>query len=306
MDFCNFPLARYRLQFKVSEPFSLPEYAGSALRGVFGRALRRIACMTKQADCKSCPLYRSCPYTNIFETPPPQGEALQKFSQVPSGYIIEPLHWGEQDYQQGDIFAFDLVLFGRVISQLALIIFAFKRGLGYDLAGGKVELLDVAVYDEQGNSQSILHNGVLAEHNAQIQLPEMLPTTLKIQIETPLRLQNDGKPLNENEITQQRFFIGLAKRLALLSEFHDKPIFLNFEQIQRDIAQVCDEKSLKWQDWTRYSSRQKQKMKLGGVIGDWQFENLSPLLAKLLYLGQWLHCGKNATFGLGKYRITNL
>lgn len=56
----------------------------------------------------------------------------------------------------------------------------------------------------------------------------------------------------------------------------------------------------------RYSSRQDQKMKLGGVIGEWQFKNLSPELAKLLYLGQWLHCGKNATFGLGKYRITNL
>ena len=59
-------------------------------------------------------------------------------------------------------------------------------------------------------------------------------------------------------------------------------------------------------DWTRYSSRQDQKMKLGGVIGEWQFDNLSPELAKLLYIGQWLHCGKNATFGLGKYQITNL
>lgn len=305
MDFCNFPLARYRLQFKVSEPFSLPEYAGSALRGVFGRALRRIACMTKQADCKDCPLYRSCPYTQIFETLPYE-HAQQKFSQVPSGYIIEPLEWGEKHYQQGDIFAFDLVLFGRLISQLALIIFAFKRGLAYNLAGGKAELVDVAVYNEINKLQSILQNGVLAEHNAQIQLPELLPTTLAIQIETPLRLQNDGKPLNENEITQQRFFIGLAKRLSLLSEFHDKPISLNFEQIQREIEQISDKKSLKWQDWTRYSSRQKQKMHLGGVMGQWQFNNLSPLLAQLLYLGQWIHCGKNAAFGLGRYRITNL
>lgn len=43
-----------------------------------------------------------------------------------------------------------------------------------------------------------------------------------------------------------------------------------------------------------------------GVIGTWQFNQLSFELAQLLYIGQWLHCGKNATFGLGKYQITNL
>lgn len=301
MDFCNFPIARYRLQFQVSEPFSLPEYAGSALRGAFGRSLRRIACMTKQADCKGCPLYRSCPYTNIFETPAPISQSLQKFSQAPNGYIIEPLEWGEKHYQQGDIFAFDLVLFGRLISQLALIIFAFKRGLAYNLAGGKAELSDVLF---QG--QSVLNNGVIVEHSAGLELPSLLPKHLTIELDTPLRLQNNGVPLNESYIHKERFFIGLAKRLALLSEFHDKPISLDFEQIKQDIQQVHDHKQLHWQDWTRYSSRQKQKMHLGGVMGQWQFENLSPILAKLLYLGQWIHCGKNATFGLGKYRIANL
>ena len=43
----SFPIARYQFQFKVSEPIILPEYAGSTLRGAFGRALRKIACMTK-------------------------------------------------------------------------------------------------------------------------------------------------------------------------------------------------------------------------------------------------------------------
>lgn len=300
MDFCNFPLARYRLQFVVSEPFSLPEYAGSALRGVFGRSLRRIACMTKQKDCQGCPLYRSCPYTNIFETPAPVAHSVQKFSQAPNGYIIEPLEWGKREYQKGDSFTFDIVLFGRLISQLALIVFALKRGLEYNLAGGKADLVDVLY---QG--QSILQNGVMSEHSAQLDVPSNLSSHLTIELDTPLRLQNNGVPLNEDYIHKERFFIGLAKRLALLSEFHDKSITLDFEQIRQEIQQVQDEKLLYWQDWTRYSSRQKQTMHLGGVMGRWRFEQLSPTLAKLLYLGQWLHCGKNATFGLGKYRIVS-
>ena len=80
----------------------------------------------------------------------------------------------------------------------------------------------------------------------------------------------------------------------------------DFELLKNQISQIQDEKILKWQDWTRYSSRQDQKMKLGGVVGKWQFKKLSPELSQLLYIGQWLHCGKNATFGLGKYKITNL
>ena len=107
-------------------------------------------------------------------------------------------------------------------------------------------------------------------------------------------------------MTAERFFISLAKRISLLNEFHSEPLNLDFGLLKTQIKQIQDDKYLKWQDWTRYSSRQDQKMKLGGVIGQWQFNNLSPELAKLLYIGQWLHCGKNATFGLGKYQITNL
>ena len=50
------PLARYRFHWRVSAPIHLPAYAGSMLRGAFGHALRRLACMTRQADCAACPL----------------------------------------------------------------------------------------------------------------------------------------------------------------------------------------------------------------------------------------------------------
>ena len=55
----SLPIVRYQFTLTVTEPIKLPEYAGSTLRGAFGRALRKIACMTKQAECKGCPLYRT-------------------------------------------------------------------------------------------------------------------------------------------------------------------------------------------------------------------------------------------------------
>ena len=65
--------------------------------------------------------------------------------------------------------------------------------------------------------------------------------------------------------------------------------------------------TLQWFDWVRYSSRQQQEMALGGVVGSWQLNGPADAIAGIwpwLWLGQWLHVGKNATMGLGGYRLT--
>jgi len=60
----------------------------------------------------------------------------------------------------------------------------------------------------------------------------------------------------------------------------------------------------RWHDWERYSSRQKERMAFGGIVGEAEYKG--PLGAFLPYLtfGQWTHVGKNATFGLGRYEVS--
>ena len=225
MIFGSLPIARYQFTFVVTEPIQFPQYAGSTLRGAFGRALRKIACMTKQAECKGCPLYRTCPYTNIFETPAPTEHELQKFSQIPNGYMIEPSDWGERVYISGEKLQFSLVLFGRLIDQLPLIAFAFKRAFEYNVGRGKAHLLDISAFNESAEKfEPILVNGNIIEHHKAVKFPESFSNNTVIEISTPLRLQKNGKPLNEKEISVERFFISLAKRISLLSEFHFKPL----------------------------------------------------------------------------------
>ena len=59
---------------------------------------------------------------------------------------------------------------------------------------------------------------------------------------------------------------------------------------------------LRWFDWGRYSQRQQQEMQLGGLLGSVHLQGDLAPFAQLLHLGQWLHVGKNASFGLGGYR----
>ena len=54
-------LARYRLDFTVETPLTLPAFAGSTLRGAFGGALRTSVSVTKAKACEACPLLASCP-----------------------------------------------------------------------------------------------------------------------------------------------------------------------------------------------------------------------------------------------------
>jgi CRISPR/Cas system endoribonuclease Cas6 (RAMP superfamily) len=47
-------------------------------------------------------------------------------------------------------------------------------------------------------------------------------------------------------------------------------------------------------------------MTLGGVMGHWTLHGSAEALAALwpwLWLGQWLHVGKNATMGMGGYAL---
>ena len=44
-------------------------------------------------------------------------------------------------------------------------------------------------------------------------------------------------------------------------------------------------------------------MQLGGLLGEVELHGDLAPFAELLHRGQWLHVGKNATMGLGGYRM---
>ena len=60
----------------------------------------------------------------------------------------------------------------------------------------------------------------------------------------------------------------------------------------------------RWMSWGRYSQRQQREMHFSGLVGSIRLEGDLMPFAPLLHLGQWLHLGKKATFGMGAYALT--
>jgi len=311
------PIARYRFTAVVQQPLQLPDYAGSLLRGQFGAALRQVACMTRQPTCTGCPLLQTCPYTRIFEAAPPaKGQhALQDFSQIPNPYVMEPPAPGARTLQAGEALVFHMVLIGHAIDQLALILFALQRALAHGLTRQRVpaELLRVDCVDASATAQPVWsrEQPALAAHTATLCAPGA-PAKLRgltLHIRTPLRLQHQGRPLGVADLTPRALVAAVARRSALLMEFHaGQAAWGESAKAVTHKAQeaLTDQRDLHWHDWTRYSSRQQQEMTLGGVLGRWTLHGDADTLAALwpwLWLGQWLHVGKNATMGMGAYAL---
>lgn len=305
----SLPVARYRLDFRVETPLTLPPFAGSTLRGAFGAALRSAACVTRSPTCDGCPLLFSCPYALIFEPRPASPDhPLQEFSQIPRPYVIEPPQWGEKHYAPGDALRFHLVLAGRATQHLALITLAFHRAFqrGVGRNDGRATL--TALWHERTEHSVQLLADLsqpIPPHEPQVPpLQRERATHVRLTFTTPLRLQTNGRRASTAELTARKLLLAVVRRIALIHEFHGPGALpLDFRLLAQKAEAIESRQALTWRDWRRYSTRQQRAIDLGGLLGEWHlFGDLTPFLP-FLHLGQWLHVGKEAVFGLGGYRL---
>lgn len=303
------PLARYRFKFRAQTQVRLPSYAGSAWRGVFGRSLKKLVCVTREPRCEPCLLYRNCIYPYIFETPPdPEVGKLRKYTAAPHPFVLSPGKTMSGLLKAGSEHHIDMTLFGRGNSHLPYVVHALdqvaQRGIG--AGNGTLELLEVSQYLEEAWASIYTPGGELKPHPATCPTLPTEPASLKIQLLTPLRMKAGGHLATPKSFTFRALFSTLLRRISLLTAFHtDTQLETDFAALTRaaELVQATD-CQLRWHEWTRYSSRQNSLMQLGGLTGAVVLKNneLAPFWP-YIWLGQWTHAGKNTSMGLGKYQI---
>jgi len=287
-------------QFLLSSPEPLP-LLGSTLRGGFGHIFRRMVCLTREKDCYKCILVYTCPYSYIFQTClPPDAPLFRKTRDIPRPYVFD---LGENPS------SFKLILIGKSIDYLPYFLLVFdtlgKKGLGKK----RVKYTLQEVKDGEGNT---VYSGEKKELYSKfkiyrweefqtIQYPKS--SILTLHLLSPLRIKEKNKLVKD--LTFPLLITSLTRRLSLLSLFPcNHPIWDSVHPLLPLSEKIkVKEKELQWKEFTRYSTRQKTILKLGGLTGRIVFEgNLSPFLP-LLKIGEYIHIGKGTTFGLGKYRI---
>jgi len=100
-----------------------------------------------------------------------------------------------------------------------------------------------------------------------------------LQLETPTRLVSGGKPATSLDFPL--LMRAIFRRLGLLDKAHGQlPLELPFQQLLTEAASIqAVETNLAWQEWDRYSSRQRTKLQMGGLVGSVIFRGeLQPFL----------------------------
>lgn len=299
-------IIRYRAWFETRGHWHLLDYPGSTWRGAFGHALRRAACTQPHTECGTCPERRDCPYPGFFDA--------ESRPEPPRPYILEP-HAYTGFFADGTPIGLDFVLLGWANGWLQLIIDALtdlgQQGLGLR-PSTRLHLMEIqqevgptggawATIYAHGSSQAL-------PLPASLLVPPPPPSQARLELLTPLKIKFRGLRVEPDNLTGRDVLIAIARRCEACAQLLPTlPLPPTPEEWLSDADSLIQFRKLGTQETHHYSSRQREDLKLGGLIGHVILSG--PALKRAwpwLWLGQWLHLGSSTTSGLGRYLLQPL
>lgn len=309
-------VAVYRVTFTARERLDLPAYLGSTIRGAFGRAFRALSCPSSPGD--SCPIPARCPYHSIFESsPPPDAAALRTHEEIPRPFVIA-LEWSMAEgaagsrniFDAGDEFSFGLSLIGRAREFFPHFVIALREMDRLGRGRRAIELARIESANPREDYRTIYdaRENVVRGAAAPLTLEDcarMTPPAGRFAIEfvTQTRLKHEGSWARIPEFAI--VFRRLLGRLSSMARFHcGAPLDVDFKgliDLARSVRLVRND--TRWVRWERYSSRQDRRMQWEGLVGTAIYDGPAAPFWPYLKLGEYVHVGHGATFGLGKFEV---
>lgn len=275
----RFRLVKLDIAIKFEKGGALPDFKGSMLHGWFGHALRGGG---------------DNAYPILFG---------QHDAQHPKPYIICPSLDHKTKWQAGEIYHFELTLFGDAVAIVDKVLSAIKYGQKLGLGPERMpfKLITVSSHTPSGKRlgvvPTLLSDWITAGINPEEQ------SELAIEFITPMRTKYHGQIVKAPVDDLNFWCRQVIRRLVKLSEFwvcDDKVLFNAIYEQQLPIRVSASEKNGYFEDWQRYSLRQEEQLPFGGVKGQVSFYGFLGLAPVLMQIGEVLHIGSKTTFGLGK------
>lgn len=305
----------------VSMGGDFPKNKTSALRGGTGRMMILQNCVLadselSEADCLVCRCMDECLVQRFLYTPM-RLEPELSYNKISMGYVFSC-----EDYRSyiasGDTFQFQVILFGKSRVYLNLLLQAIDTlgfaGLGKNQT--KFQIVKVTnsrkkvIIDRENYGNSLFKENCQPETLASYvdyrmkQLKGREEICLKLQTETTLKYQ--GEILQE--LNFEAILAAAARRMYLFNCFEGNRMDLaEYQEMLFNSCRMNDCRSLvdsvKEIGVRRYSSRQREAMRLQGLKGELRILSIPKECLPTLLAGEITRIGKNTSFGFGRYHI---
>ena len=310
-------VGNYTFSCIVVSPMVLPRHKGSVIRGVLGASLKRVSCALRHQHCDTCILRERCIYVSFYERLLPVPGSPKWLNVRPSPFVLEPPDTERQEFNPDTRFSFNILLFGKANESLPYLIYAIERmgrhGLGRALDSGDRGRFTLEAVVHEGQNIYTAKEGRLHQPESLMELvppdlsrgyPSSAFTKVSARLCTPLRLKSGNK--FQDQLPFSSLVRAALRRISSLeATYGEGEPDLPYRELaaMAESVKIAD-KDLRWQDWHRYSSRQKAPMRLGGIVGTvlYEGEKLGVFMPLLRYVEQ-VHLGKQTTFGLGRLEI---
>ncbi len=249
-------------------------FLGSAIRGAFGSGLKDVVCINPSRVCNGCFAGSGCLFYDFFESQNPK-------------YRL--------NLDIGGRVEFDLMLFEESALKAPYVISALYKAFKEKGITKNRLKPDFRLYF----NNELIFDGVFKKFdNKMLEFDEnevVSKEKAKLILKTPLRIKENNHFVR-NSVTLETILRSIYHRkLKLLNNSLQKLPFVPEYKIKySDFSFI---------DFGRYSNRQKTKMKLGGVMGEIEFDYIDKNSYRLLKLGEIIGVGKQVTFGLGRIKV---
>ncbi len=315
---------------EAATPLALDPYCGSALRGAFFRSLWGRFCTNRESPtCEVCPLVTACPVASLVA---PLRDEAPHGRNVPRPYIITPpYNEGVRRYEQGETFTFGFALIGDAVKLYPYVVRAFQEmehnNLGHPLAElhgkrGKILLREIhSSHPITGEREVLWRRGdkrpealrlCVTSRDVALRAQQLPTDHVTIHFLSPTRLVADERVVRVPDLST--LILRLIQRLEQVQQEYGRSTtgeeeitvygregYLLLKEQTAQIRLECNE--TKWVDIQSYSTRQRQSMPIGGIVGRASFVGDISQLRELLAWGEILRVGKNIVKGGGKYRL---
>jgi len=271
----------YKIEVEVNTTQKLSYFTGSMLRGAMGYALKEVTCINPTYKCDGCFTAKDCLYYQFYEAK-------------------NCLHNYRFEIEMGsEKFDFGLYLFSDATKSLPYVLSALHKILTENgLTKHNYRFNDFTM---SVNGQEV-YDGK-AFKSLDIELKSLKVDTfcqnVKVKLLTPLRVKKHNKYLRDN-VELEDILRSIYQREQEL--VYGKKAF----KLEHEVEIITSVKALQYKSLTRKSSRQKQTMKMDGIVGELAVMGIDKESYRLLKLGEVIGVGKQTVLGLGRIEIEDL